>query len=296
MLPCNQNAALDVLTHKLFDYAGMFPPANLSFSDALFESASFAQELERPWMVGSDVVLDITNLRKLTSEALASAGFYRPISVCALASEQVSETIKAITEARICRINSIEAKVTPTSLQETISNYAPLASRLGALLAIEPDLSQDTWREVLEETAAHLSAQKFKVALKCRCSGPTGIGPDRLAAAIAVACDRKLGFKVTGGLHHPLVEPSEHSFSIGFLNVAAAVVMRRHWGDKASELLLARLLVNDSVAPYSQSEGISFEEFSLSTKEIHAARTQSLLSVGSCSLREPDDDLSRLFS
>lgn len=296
MVSFNHDSSLDILLHKLFDYAGMFPPAELSFSDALFESASFAQELERPWLVGSDSVLDVASLKKLTSEALGAAGFFRPVSVCILASEPAPETIRVITETRNCRISSIETKVTPASLHETVASYAPLANRLGALLAIEPDLSQDSWRDVLDATVAHLSTQRFKVALKCRCSGPVGIGPERLAAAIAAACDRRIAFKVTGGLHHPIVEPSEHSFPMGFLNVAAAVVMRRHCGNRATEDLLARLLVNDSIAPYSSGSELSFEEITLSSKEVHAARSQSHLSVGSCSLREPDSDLSRLFS
>jgi hypothetical protein len=296
MVSFNHDSSLDILLHKLFDYAGMFPPAERSFSEALSESASFAQELERPWLVGSDIVLDVASLKKLTSEALAAAGFLRPVSVCVLASDPAQDTIKAITETRNCRISSIEAKVTPASLQETVAAYAPLANRLGALLAVEPDLSQDSWQDVLETTVAHLATQRFKVALKCRCSGPTGIGSDRVAAAIASASDRKLAFKVTGGLHHPIVEPGEHSFPMGFLNVAAAVVIRRHCGEKATEALLAQILTNDSIAQYSSGTGLSFEDISLTSKEVHAARAQAHLSVGSCNLHEPDSDLSRLFS
>ncbi len=47
--------ALDALTNGLFDYAGMFPPAALSFPDALAESATFQQALSRPSIVGADM-------------------------------------------------------------------------------------------------------------------------------------------------------------------------------------------------------------------------------------------------
>jgi hypothetical protein len=240
-------------------------------------------------------VLDIAHIRKLTHEALTSARFTRQVSVCALATDGFAETTAALTAITSCSVTSIEAKVTQADLPQTIENYGPLATTLGALLVVEPDLSTETWRELLEGTVAFLRAQSFNVALKCRCNGPTGIGPDRLAAAIAAASDAGLPFKVTGGLHHPIVEPSVYSFPMGFLNVAAAVTIRRARHEEASEALVTRLLTNESMEPFSSPAELSFGGLSLSCNEVREARAAAHISIGSCSLHEPDKDLSRLL-
>ena len=295
MIPFNPESSLDILLHHLFDYAGMFPPAQRSFPDALSESASLANSLERPWLVGADLVLDTNHLCKLTPEALSTAGFTRPVSVCLLAAGNVDDTTATLQETPHIRIASIEVKVTTDSLPQLLTHYAPLATRLGALLAVEPDLSTAVWRDSLKAVVEIVRGHGTTVALKCRCTGPTGIGPDRLAAAIAAAADARLPYKVTGGLHYPLVEPQRHPFPMGFLNVAAAVCARRARGESASENLLSQLLRNDSMRPFLSSEELSFEGLSLSSKEVREARAVAHISIGSCSVHEPDQDLIRLL-
>src|SRR5690242_12892945 len=66
--------ALDLLTARLFDYAGMFPPASLGFAEALAEAAR-APRLARPSMLATDMVVDGANLRNVTLKALEKAGF-----------------------------------------------------------------------------------------------------------------------------------------------------------------------------------------------------------------------------
>ena len=66
--------ALDLLTARLFDYAGTFPPASLQFKDALSESAR-ASLLARPGILGTDIVVDSPDLKLVTGKALQAAGF-----------------------------------------------------------------------------------------------------------------------------------------------------------------------------------------------------------------------------
>jgi hypothetical protein len=295
MIPFNAESSLDILLHNLFDYAGMFPPAQRSFSEALSESASLAKSLKRPWLVASDLVLDIDHLRKLTPEVLSAAGFTRPVSVCALATESVEDTTAALQQTTHIRIASIEVKVTPETLPKLLKHYTPLATSLGALLAVEPDLSTEAWRDSLDAIVALIRDHRTTVALKCRCSGPTRIGPERLAATIVAAADAQLAYKVTGGLHHPIVEAQVHPFPMGFLNVVAAVSIRRALGESAPESLLSKLLCNHSIQPFSSPEALSFEGLSLSYQEVRETRAVAHFSIGSCSLHEPDQDLSRLL-
>jgi len=297
-IPYSPQSPLDVLLHKLFDYAGMFPPAERSFDQALRESASFPTTLSRPWMVGSDLVLDTQHAKKLATENLLARGFTTPPVLCVLATEdmpQVKETLEALAaKPSHARLGALEIKVTPDSIASTISAYAALTTSLGALMAIEPDLSGDNWRETLSSAVATIARARAAVALKCRCSGPTGVGPDRLAAAIVEVCDTGIAFKVTGGLHHPIVEPDRYPFPTGFLNVAAALMIRRALGKTVPESFLLELLCNRSIRDIRLEKGLGFGSLFIDHAQLIQAKNQSHFSIGSCSLHEPDADLTRL--
>jgi len=292
--------SLDILLHKLFDYAGMFPPVQRSFDQALRESSSFPTTLSRPWIVGSDLVLDTANARKLASENFRALGYRSPPVICVLATEEtlhVTETVSALADrGQHVQLAAIEAKVQPDSMSEIVAAYAPLTTSLGALLAIEPDLSGEDWRESLSKTAAFISRVRGSVALKCRCSGPTGIGPDRLAAAIIEVSDKGIAFKVTGGLHHPIVEPDRYPFPTGFLNVVSALMLRRAMGESAPESFLVELLSNRSISEIQFHSGLAYRGISISHDQLIQAKLQAHFSIGSCSLHEPDSDLSRLVT
>lgn len=303
MIQCNRHISFDVLLEGLFDYAGMFPPASRSFLDALRESAALPKTLQRPWILAADLVLDTAHTRRLAGEDLRALGFQRDISVCVLATEAPEEVSKVAQALRLSgsaeigfRVASLEAQSPPADLNTLLTALSPAAGALSALIAIEPDLSTPSWRHTLEHTVAALRGRSPTIALKCRATGPTGIGPERLAAAIAAACDNRLGFKVTGGLHHPIVEPNVHEYPMGFLNVAAAVMLRRALGDAASEDALCRLLKNTSRSAITCLEGVHYDDLHISHAQLVEAKERAHFSIGSCSLHEPDADLLRLFA
>jgi hypothetical protein len=296
MISLDRNNPLDILLENLFDYAGMFPPAALPFEDALRESARLPAVLMRPWLLSSDIVLDVAHARKLLSLDLAEFGFSRPLSLCLLATAGADETSQLADGlvARGVRLSSIEATSSPGSCNSTASSLAPIAAKHSALLAIEPLLSQQEWRTSLGE-AVSACRNSPNVALKCRCTGPSGIGAERLSSALCAAADVNIPFKVTGGFHHPIVEPGRHAYPMGFLNLTVAVMLRRALGPAAPEGALASLLANSSVATFSLERGVSALSFSLPLEGLREARSRAHFSIGSCSLSEPDADLARLF-
>jgi hypothetical protein len=294
---------LDLLVTELFDYAGMFPPASRSFKDALKESGSLASSLKRPWMVSGDLVLDRAHSEHLLNEDLSSDGFTHPLKLCLLASgtpdENISTARRIIShssqEGLGVRIVSIEAKCLPVEIAQVISKYGPLVRETQAVLAIEPDLSTPTWEDELRDAITALTQAKIKPALKCRLTGPTGITPERLALAIAATCDNGLPLKVTGGLHHPIVEKSHHNYPMGFLNVAASVMLRRALGADFGAIKIAELLTNEHPKSLSLRNELGFGDTRISLSETRQAKEIAPFSIGSCSLHEPDQDLSRLF-
>ncbi len=304
MIAFNPEKPFDVLIEKLFDYAGMYPPASRSFERALSESAALPASLERPWLLAADLVLDAKHARLLLGVVKSGkSGFSRPIRLALLATDGSASTCELALELvegsanspTPISISSIEAKCSPEECATTAALFRGCCAKLEAMLSIEPDLSVEAWRESLLEAVRAAEAEPAPVALKCRCTGPTGIGAARLAQAIAEACDARLPFKVTGGFHHPVVEPKAHEYPMGFLNLAAAVMFRRALGHEAPLAALEQLLSSADPLAISFNRGLVFDSLAISFEELRRAKAASPFSIGSCSLHEPDADLRRLF-
>lgn len=296
-------SALDLLVRELFDYAGMFPPASRSFEDALKESGSLSRSLTRPWMVAGDLVLDQASAERLLSENLSAQGFTAPLKLCLLASSTAQENLSTAEKILISaagqgppiKILSIEVRSSALDAPQTIEHYAGIVKDAKALLAIEPDLSTPRWEEELFEMVALLAQTPSRPAIKCRLTGPTGIGAAKLSSAIAATCDARIPLKITGGLHHPIVEKTRHEYSMGFLNVATSVMLRRSIGSAITTETISQLLINDDPHALLLGSDLGYREISISLSEARRAKESAHFSIGSCSLHEPDQDLARLF-
>lgn len=293
-----ENTFITLLT-SVFDYAGMFPPASLSFEQALLESSSFATALTRPWMVASDIVLDAQHARKLLGVNLGIYSLSHPLSVCLLATEEPESVIS--TASQLARkephvtVTSLEIKAAPNDFADMIGFYADFAAQNSIQLALEPDLSGDDWETLLKAATRSLTRAGSKAALKCRLTGAAGISTERFAAAIVAASDSGLPLKVTGGLHHPIVEPDRYPFPMGFLNVTAGVMLRRALGDKVPQSRLVEILTNQATDAFTFGSSLRFKDIQISLSDLKRAKESGHFTIGSCSLREPDEDLSRLF-
>jgi hypothetical protein len=117
-------------------------------------------------------------------------------------------------------------------------------------------------------------------------------------AAFIIACaDRRLPFKATAGLHHPVraVHPltyeadSPRATMHGFLNVFLAAAFTWH-GQRAIEPILAET----DASAFRFDERAHWREWSLDAEQIRDSRTQFAHSFGSCSFEEPVEDLKAL--
>lgn len=281
----------------------MFPPAARCFEGALVESASLPSTLQRPWMVGSDMVLDASHARKLLKLDLREPGYKQTMKVSLLSTEEAPSVASLIEEIHgserpdgiKLKVVSLEAKVASASVDATIQSYASLIQHHSILLAVEPDLSTPSWESTLTDVVSSILASGARCALKCRCSGPTGIDGERLAHAVIAAADARLAFKATGGLHHPIVETERYSNSVGFLNLAAAVTLRRIRGKDLPVSTMTQLLANSDIHALSFGGGLAFKNVKATLEEVQKAKRIAGFSIGSCSLQEPDDDIARLL-
>ncbi|MBY0358331.1 MAG: hypothetical protein K2W82_10055 [Candidatus Obscuribacterales bacterium] len=130
-----------------------------------------------------------------------------------------------------------------------------------------------------------------------------GLVPDAIPAPQAVAnfilacAERRLPFKATAGLHHPLRSLQSLTYEAdspkavmhGFINVLMAAAFAWH-GKKDIEPIIAE---TDPKA-FVFDERAHFRDISLSVSEIEDARRNFIHTVGSCSFEEPIYDLQKL--
>ncbi len=118
-----------------------------------------------------------------------------------------------------------------------------------------------------------------------------------VAAFVAACADRKLAFKATAGLHHPIraLHPLTYEADApqavmhGFLNVLLAACFAWH-GDREIEPIISET----NPSNFRFDERAHWKNKSLSVSEIQNARLNFMHSVGSCSFDEPVHDLQSL--
>jgi hypothetical protein len=127
---------------------------------------------------------------------------------------------------------------------------------------------------------------------------PEAIPSIKDVAAFILACaERRLPFKATAGLHHPI--RAEHPLTYetkspravmhGFLNVFLAACFAWH-----AERKIEPILAEKDAAAFRFDDRAHWRDRSLSAEQIRAARTEFAHAFGSCSFEEPVHDLEAL--
>lgn len=122
----------------------------------------------------------------------------------------------------------------------------------------------------------------------------------QVASFLCRAAARRLPFKATAGLHHPLrsVRPltyavdSERAFMHGFLNVFTAAAFA--WLGMEEAGVIEVLEETDAAAIRFAEDGLEWRGHRLGTEQIRCARREFAHSFGSCSFEEPVSELREL--
>lgn len=141
------------------------------------------------------------------------------------------------------------------------------------------------------------------VRAKMRTGGvtPEAFPPAQQIVDFIVACQREsVPFKATAGLHHPVrgeqqltYEPeSPKGHMYGFLNVFLAAGLI-HKGEP-EEVALAVLEESDPGKFTFDDSAITWRDKHLTTAQLAATRAEFAIAFGSCSFREPVDELAEL--
>lgn len=312
--------ALEVLLHGLFDYAGTYPPAAKPLQDALKESAEFSKTLHRPYLVGAHLVLPLTTLESLDAEQLASLGFRDELRLAILCesapgktkdfwssvardAERVAGLAQQTKPIRFKPI-SYELKV-PLEVfsreNEFLATMRDITQSFfeTLMVCVEPVLSESLSEEALSRltrTFRLLYDDGIRVALKLRTGDTKLLSRKELAKLLHSIGPARIPLKVTGGMHHPIIEAERWSNEHAFLPTAVALYLLRHSpAEPMHRNDIHSLLSITSPDQLSFANGIQWGKHFLPLETLEMLRRASHFSIGSCSLDEPDADLRRLF-
>ena len=114
------------------------------------------------------------------------------------------------------------------------------------------------------------------------------ISPEGLANFLCSAAERRMPFKATAGLHHPIRSTTMH----GFVNLFVAATMA--WLGMHHSILTELLNETNPRAFEFRDEELRWRDCRASTEQLAQARHDFAHSFGSCSFEEPVSDLRAL--
>jgi hypothetical protein len=276
------------------DYAGLFPPASLSLPLAVEEYAR-SRASEEAWALGRFVVA-AARLPEL-AEALRAAGARDRVLVAATFTSDLESDLASVTAA------TGDGGI----LVDTVEFRAPTPEALADALARVPSGLQRFAEWPLDQDPV-----PFIRLLKLRGAGAKfrtgGIVPEAIPAVAELlrgldpAVRAGVPFKCTAGLHHPwrgryrltYEASSPEAVMHGYLNVMLAVAALVG----GQGIAVARQILEDDDPSHLvvHAEGLGWKDILFDRAALRALRRRGLRSFGSCSFREPMDELAALVT
>jgi hypothetical protein len=308
--------SLRTLMAGLIDYAGLFPPAKLSMTEAVEAFARGRIGLHE-WALGR-FICPASRLEEFSQAAAvmmpgtyATSGYrehadMQPWRISVLIDGRLEGDLEVIAafnqrheeeDRGLASADALELKVSkPDEIDEAVElipdDFYPFFE-----FPAEVVTGGDA-RGLIAALAGHMAAAKIRTG---------GITPEafpssRAVAAFLVACNAAdVSFKATAGLHHPVraehpltYEPgSPRGIMHGFLNLfLAAAMVREH---RVDEQTTVRILEEQNAGAFRFTEdGVRWNNLVLDPMQIAHARETFALSYGSCSFDEPVGDLKKL--
>jgi hypothetical protein len=295
--------AVDALMSGLVDYAGLFPPASQGMREALENYASYREGEDRSAL--GRFIVPVSRLKELESvgrDLLPRGPGADPWHLSVLVSGDVRAAGDEMRD-----FNSRHSAGSPDG--HAIVDVIEL--KAGTVDEIEDQRSEapGTFTPYFEiPIRGDVPRLVRKIAMvgaraKVRTGGVTedSIPPASEVVAFIAACRREaVPFKATAGLHHPIrgtypltyAPNSPVGTMHGFLNVFVASALVNE--GEGEEVAIAALEESDPHAFVFEDDAIVWREKRISSREIEQSRRMLAISFGSCSFREPIDELGPL--
>ena len=286
------------LLSAAIDYAGLFPPSQLSMPEAVINYATYRNS-NYSWMLGRFVV---TAAR--LDEFYESAGEFisrdaaTAWRLAVVSGEDGLETIRTVNDFNaahgpglIC--DAIELK--PLTAYEIENTSQALPDGVNAYFEIAPD---ERLNDLIAAVANAGQCAKIRTGGVTTTSFPRSAEIVQFVQACVAA---NVPFKATAGLHHPVrcyqpltyAADSPQGTMHGFLNVFLMTGFAREGFRKN---LLEEVMEEEfaEVFRFEEHAAVWRDEFRLSSPQLERLRVLGIQSFGSCSFDEPVADLQKL--
>lgn len=295
--------SLSVLLSGAVDYAGLFPPAALDMGTAVSAYADYLRDPVR-FVLGRFIV-PVARLREFDDAAAAvlpRGETAAPWRLSALTGPDLSADIRlALTfndrhssDAHVGRAEIDALEIKAQARAEIASAMSSMPAEITAFFEIP-----------IADDPSHLIAEIRRSGgnAKARTGGVTpGAFPrtEDVARFMINCCDEGVTFKLTAGLHHPIralyrltyAADAEVGDMFGYLNMFVAGALS--WDGADESTLLAALSTRDVADFDFANDGLSFRGRFVALETLRETRANFVVSFGSCSFREPVDDLAAL--
>lgn len=287
---------LRVLLADSVDYAGLFPPAALAMNEAVANYAEYRASSEA-WALGRFIVpmTRLGEFERAASPYLKNNG--SPWRLSVLAGSLLQDDVKDIAYFNLhhkhtALIDTIELKAAiPDDINRCTAIIPPT---LTAFIEVPIDRDPELLIAAIAET---------RVKAKVRTGGVTADAfpsSSDLLRFIQHCIRFKVSFKATAGLHHPIRSMYNLTYSAaspkgkmyGYLNLLLATTLLLQG---ASPETAQELLEEEKAESFLFTESeVHWRDQRISLSVVAAMRQQTMISFGSCSFREPVDELKQL--
>lgn len=285
--------SLEHLLGGSIDYAGLFPPTALPMDEAVAEYRRLL-ESDGSWIVNRFIspVAWLGDFLTLLKQKAPSEPW--KMSILGTSIEGFRQDLRLIEafEAEAREFVEVEAYEVKSNGQDL--NPGSLRHLVDA--GFDEVYVELPWGEPMMEGVL-LLAETEVIGAKARTGGLEASAfpsTTALAAFIQECVNLDLPFKLTAGLHHPLPTADRATGAImhGFVNVFVAGTLA--YVHDLSRPEIERILASNSAEDFWFSPGgLGWRDFEASNQEVDEFR-QQFGSYGSCSVREPLEDLATL--
>lgn len=321
--------SLKAFMNGIIDYAGLFPPADLSLDPAIRNFARYrkgrdADMLSR-FIIPAGMLADLEAYR----DELFREGAPFAFSVLGNGTEMLTDfkdEIQSVMDHCVSFHNIHGNRVKTDMFEIKLSKEAALS---GDAVLIQQGLDaaagtagasactpsyifyegffEESWKNDIKAVIEAISYHNASVSgtnnykfggFKLRCGGVEAHmfpSVEQVAFSINMAREYNVAMKCTAGLHHPVrqYDDSVQTKMHGFINVfGGAMLAYAH--DLNDEELIEILNEEDPEQFSFTDEAFSWRDLSISTKDLEELRQVALISFGSCSFDEPLEDLKNL--
>ena len=291
----NVKQSLRVLLSEIVDYAGLFPPSEVSMRQAV---GNFSEYLngEHSWMLGR-FVCPVARLDEFEENASRFFGGEKIWRVGALAGENLSADLQ-----KIERFNqSHDGRAVVDALEIKVAKPEEIKAAKKLLPANLNAYFEFPLKLFINEFVSAIAINRLRA--KIRAGGVTQDAfpaVDEIVKFLRVCIAANVPFKATAGLHHPLrclsaltyEENAARGTMHGFLNVfLAAAFLRQNLNSPFANQIMTE---TDAKRFEFDDEAVNWNGNRVESAQIRLTRERNAVSFGSCSFVEPIEDLQRL--